>query len=378
MLTERTTAKGRPSRSLAGVGWRAEAERAQEQALPAGRVVVSCSAPLGVGGLGRHLNEIIDALNRRGQPSDCICGSNRSGASRPRRGPAVRALNAVLALPPMRLAAARGARRFSVEFDAYAARQLPAADHLIAFNGTALAQFQAARRAHFKSISLVSATAHLRRVASQYARAYRQYPLEGSWATGLVERNVAEYAQTDRIYVGSEYAWESFIEQGLPEELLSHFPLTPDPRFEPDTAPGQSATFDIVYVGSLSVAKGVPLLVDAVRALPHADMRLVLVGGWGSRGMRRFIEKACSRDPRIDVSHGDPLPRLRAARLYAHPAYCEGFGYAPAEALACGVPAIVTEDTGMKELIEPGENGMILPTGDRRALAEAIDSAYRG
>jgi glycosyltransferase involved in cell wall biosynthesis len=380
MLTERPIFKGQTARSPGREGWRAQAERAQEEALPpSGQVVVSCSARRGVGGLGRHLNEIIGALERRDQPRVCICGSDREGAAAAsRRGLPARALSTVLALPPMRLAASQGARRFSVEFDAYAAGRLPAAEHLIAFNGTAVAQFELARRTHFKTLALVAANSHLRRVVRQHALAYRQYPLERSWARSLLKRNLIEYAEADLIYVASRYAWESFIEEGFPEQALSYFPLTPDPRFGPDTAPRTSATFDVVYVGGLTVHKGVPLLIDAFRALAHADLRLVLVGGWASRGMRRFVEKACAEDSRIKAGPGDPLPRLRAARLCAHPAFEDGFAYAPAEALACGVPAVVSEDTGMKELIEPGENGVILPTGDRRALTEAIDSAYRG
>jgi len=126
------------------------------------------------------------------------------------------------------------------------------------------------------------------------------------------------------------------------------------------------------------VHKGVPLLIDAVRRLAGADISLVLVGGWGTRGMRRFIERACAADRRILVSPGDPLERLRSASVCVHPAYEDGFAYAPAEALACGVPLIVSEDTGMKELIDAPSKGLILPTGDLDALTEAIEAAYRG
>ena len=368
----------RPDAPL-GVRWRVQRARAQEAVLPRGRVLVSCAAPLGVGGLGRHLSEIVDALDRRKQTTACICGSTRaSPAASPRRPLRERALSAVLALPPIRLAATRDAREVNVEFDAYAAQRLPAADHLVGFNGSSVAQFHAARQAHFKSISLIAANSHLRRVVRQHAKAYRQYPLEGSWAPLLLERNLIEYAQADRIYVASRYARESFIEEGFPDQVLSEFPLTPDPRYEPDGARGASGRFDIVYVGSLSVAKGVPLLIDAVRRLPYADMRLVLIGGWRSRGMRRFIQRACAGDRRISNGHGDPLPHLRTARLCVHAAYEDGFAYAPAEALACGVPVIVSADTGMKDLIDPDRNGLILPTGDLSALTEAIEAAYRG
>ena len=157
------------------------------------------------------------------------------------------------------------------------------------------------------------------------------------------------------------------------------FPLTPDPRYAVDALERRSPTFEIVYVGALTVVKGVPLLIDAVRALSHPDIRLTLVGGWASRGMRRFVERACAEDRRIRTAHGDPLPHVRGARLSVHPTFSDGFGYAPLEALSCGVPVIVSEDAGMKYLIdvERGQ-GLILPTGDLTALIEAIDAAYRG
>ena len=124
--------------------------------------------------------------------------------------------------------------------------------------------------------------------------------------------------------------------------------------------------------------KGVPLLLDAFSRLAHADMRLVLVGGWKTRGMRRLLEDSRAHDPRIVVAPGDALPRLQGAGVCVHPAYEDGFAYAPAEALACGVPVIVSEDTGMKELLEPGRTGVIVPTGERDALVEALEAAYRG
>jgi glycosyltransferase involved in cell wall biosynthesis len=175
----------------------------------------------------------------------------------------------------------------------------------------------------------------------------------------------------------SRYTRESFLEQGFEESRLLEFPLTPDPRFRPQ-GEGGSPLFEVVYIGSLSVHKGVPLLVDAVRRLPYSDLRLRLIGGWGTPGMRKFIERARAEDPRILVTPGDPLPHLRTARLCVHPAYEDGFAYAPTEALAAGVPVLVSEDTGMKDLIDPGRDGLVLPTGDLDALSEAIEAAYRG
>jgi glycosyltransferase involved in cell wall biosynthesis len=372
--------------------WRAARERMQEQVMPPGRVVVSCSTPLGMGGLGRHLQEALGALARRETPGVCICDpspADEGGAGGGARldmsagggaHPAgARRLAAALA-PLTRRSPVWSTWAASVAFDLDAARQLPAgAERLLAFNGSALRQLHAARRTGMRSLSLMSANSHLRRVVRMYALAHRQYPLERPWATRLLARNLAEYALAERIYVSSQHAWESFVAEGVPAAALALFPLTPDPRFVPDPdARAAASSFDIVYVGGLSVVKGVALLIDAVRRIDRADLRLVLVGGWGTRGMRRFVQRACAEDARIVVEPGDPLPHLQRAALYVHPSYEDGFGYAPVEALACGVPAIVSENTGMKELIEPGRNGLVLPTGDLDALTQAIEAAHRG
>jgi glycosyltransferase involved in cell wall biosynthesis len=365
-------------------GWREKALRVQEAALPPGRVVVSCSAPLGGGGLGRHLGEIAGAFERVGRAGEILSGSSRGAppttamrawapaGERPRA-------NGALARLPLPISPGVRTRAFMADFDAYAAARLPGdAEHLIAFNGQALKQFRAARQAGYRSLMLVSANSHIRQVAGRHAEARRRYPLEGSWTTRLIERNLAEYERAERIFVASRYVRESFLEEGFAAERLVDFPLTPDPRYAVRPPQAPSGPFEIVYVGSLAVHKGVPLLIDAVRRLPDADISLVLVGGWGTRGMRRFIERACAADPRILVRPGDPLERLRSASVCVHPAYEDGFAYAPAEALACGVPLIVSEDTGMKELIDVPGKGLILPTGDLDALTEAIEAAYRG
>jgi glycosyltransferase involved in cell wall biosynthesis len=366
--------------------WRAQAGSEQESALPSGgAVTVSCSAPLGAGGLGRHLQELVDALDRRAQASFCISGSTRAaaeagGGGGDRGGADVAAARTGLAARALRLALPPGvrARASAAEFDAFAARRLPAAEHLIAFNGQALAQLGAAERAGYRSSTLVSANSHIRQVIRQHERARRQYPFERSWASRMLGRNLREYERADRIYVASRYIRDSFLEQGFPEDRLSWFPLTPHPRFDGVGRAPAGGTFEVVYVGSLAVHKGVPLLIDAIRRLPFEDLRLTLVGGWGTRGMRKFVERARAADRRIAAGPGDPLPRLAGAHLCVHPAFEDGFAYAPAEALVAGVPVIVSEDTGMKDLIDSPRAGLVVPTGDLDALTAAIEAAYRG
>jgi glycosyltransferase involved in cell wall biosynthesis len=341
--------------------WRQQTEARQLEALPAGHVAVTCSAPFGAGGLGRHVEEIAQALERGGRSVESLAGGLVSWAGAAPLPPGLRA------------------RAFAAEFDIRAARALAPAEHLIAFNGQSLRQQQSARRRGARSVALVSANSHMRRVVRQHQRALSRYPLEQSWARWMLPRNLREYAAADEVLYASQYIRESFLEEGFEESRLRWFPLTPDRRFD-GACPARRAagTFEIVYSGSLAVHKGVPLLIDAFRRLEHSDMRLVLVGGWGSRGMRRFVQHACAADPRISAGPGDPLRALRGASLCVHAAWEDGFAYAPAEAYVAGVPVLVSEDTGMKDMISSPDRGLVLATGDLDALTESIDAAYRG
>ena len=84
------------------------------------------------------------------------------------------------------------------------------------------------------------------------------------------------------------------------------------------------------------------------------------------------MEDWIAKEPRLTIQTGDPLPYLQKADCYVHPSYQDGYGYAPMEAMSCGVPVIVSEDTGAKENVVEGENGYIIPTGAWDAILDRI------
>ncbi len=361
--------------------WRAAVKLRQLAAVPEGPAVVACSAPYGVGGLGRILSELVEALRSSGNLAAYLSPSPKP-EDLPDPGIAARVppqVVSTLMRSPVRLSPGWSVLLENLAFDFASAPNLPRfGDHLIVFNGHARRHISTARRLRYASVSLVSANSHMEHEARRHRDAWRSYPIERPWGMRSVRTNVAEYKRVDQVYVHSRYAWESFVNEGFPAERLRLFPLMPHERFRPRTSPPSTETFNIVYIGSLSVHKGVPLLIDAVRRLRYHDLRLVLVGGWGTRGMRRHIETACAQDGRISLRPGDPLPHLLEAGVCVHPSYVDGYAYAAAEAVACSVPLIVSADTGMSELVSGYVLGRIVPTGDLDALTEALDDAYRG
>lgn len=330
-----------------------------------------CRAACGSGGLGRHLAELVEDARESGTLAAYYTEGPRAGdvAGRRVREP----LAPLLARwTPIRFSPGRSADLGFDLFDRAVARTIEPGDVHVGFSLQSLRTFRAARARGCRELRLVSPTCHVDYVHERYQEAYRRHPIERPWLNeGQRRRAKREYELADVIVVASDYVRDSFLAAGVPEEKLARFDVSAAPRFVPGERP-DDGIFRVVYVGSLSVAKGTPLLVEAFSRFPVREAELWLVGGYGTRGMRRWLAERCAADPRIHIAPGDPLVHLQRADLYVHPSYQDGSPYAPLEALACGVPVVVTEDTGTKELVGPGVNVRVIHAGDASAIVGAV------
>ena len=343
--------------------------------------LITCNAAYGVGGLGNLLADAVERARGAGEAYRYVSGGVRAGDEL--IAAAVRSSwsSALNRIPPIRFNP--GWRQYLTFdlFDRAAARRV-GAEHasVLAFAGQALRTFRRARTLGCKRLELLSPTAHINRVWRQHRRAHAQHPIERDWLSPAHrDKALAEYENADAILVVSEYARQTFIAEGVAPQKLRPFPVRVHERFRAGAASRDEddGVFRIVYTGAISVVKGVPLLIDAFERLSLHNVELTLVGDSGTRGMRRFLERVTSRDPRIRIAPGDPLPHLRRADVYVHPSYQDGFAYAVAEALACGLPVIVTEDTGARELVAEGVNGWVVPTGSVEAIHARLEQLAR-
>jgi glycosyltransferase involved in cell wall biosynthesis len=336
---------------------------------------VACAAPYGQGGLGKHFAQLVENVRAEGLLAAYYSTAIREGDELIASAIHSHLATAIAQVPPIRFDP--GQRLFVNwdRFDRAVARRLVEAEVHTGFSGQSLRTFARARKRSAVHLTLVSPTAHVDHVARQHALARRSFPIESDWLSNLLRlKCLREYALADTILVSSAYAYDSFVAEGIPHNRLRRFDLRPDSYFSPPRATsGRDGIFRIAYVGSLSVTKGVPVLLQAFSGITDPKAELTLIGGYGTRPMRRYLERACRRDARIHITQGDPLPHLRQTDVYVHPSYHDGLGLAALEALACGVRVIATEDTGMKEYLEEGVNGFIIPTGDADKLRERLE-----
>ena len=336
-------------------------------------ITISCMAAPARGRLGRHFAELIDDLRWQGRLRRYYSTALDSGGS-PSEGHLISQRR-----PWLRFR--RGSRTFAAceLFDGRVAAHLVPAEAHIGFPGQSLRTFVRARRLGASVLELVAASSHVENVARRHAEARRRWPLEEERLDERERRKVLdEYGMADLILVSSRYSRRSFLAEGVPEAKLRLWQPRPDPRFQPAARKPRDGVFRIVFVGTVSAVEGVPLLLDALDAIPRRDLQLTLVGRCSSAAMRRYVGERMSRDSRIRLAAGDPLPHLREADVLVHPSFEAGFAYGPLEALACDVPVIVSEDTGIEEHVQPGVTGWVVPTGSVEALVDRLEGLILG
>jgi len=199
------------------------------------------------------------------------------------------------------------------------------------------------------------------------------------------------YGQLDTVYVNSEEYRQSWIRHGLNPERLKILPRGLDTElFHP--ARREPAFFEkfgahngevrLLYVGRISREKDLDLLAAAYRRLRDEGLRIQLfVVGHGP-----YSEAFANSLPEAFFTgylRGNELATAYAsADIFVFPSTTDTFGNVILEAQACGLPVVVSDSGGPKELVEDKTNGLITKSHDAEDFAHAIralvtDSALR-
>jgi len=132
----------------------------------------------------------------------------------------------------------------------------------------------------------------------------------------------------------------------------------------------------IVSVGRLAKQKNFPLLLRAfARVRQRLDARLVIVGDGTERvSLERLIRELGLQDVSLPGYSDNPWRTMARADVFVLPSEEEAFGLVLVEAMACGTPIVATDALGggPRSVLENGRAGMLVPSGDVEALAEAM------
>jgi glycosyltransferase involved in cell wall biosynthesis len=165
-------------------------------------------------------------------------------------------------------------------------------------------------------------------------------------------------AKLVRIYKGHDIRW---YETTVKEDLTRY-------GLPPDAVP-------VGFVGNMRPVKGVEVLIRSAHRLPpDSRIHYLLVGEVRDRRIGRL-----ARDPRVcgrihlTGFRAEGWRLMGSCRMTVMPSLeREGLPRAVIEAMAQGIPVVVSRVGGMPELVEDGQEGAVVPPGDAVALAEAV------
>lgn len=168
---------------------------------------------------------------------------------------------------------------------------------------------------------------------------------------------------------------------------LPYIPACIDPARVPQAQPsqGSASTLKIITVAKYQKRKNLDVLIDSIHHLKktytNTNLQLTIVGNiLDSKIYSELSRKVDVLDLKKEVtlnkqmSHENTIKLLGSSDLFILPASKEPLGYSVVEAMAAGLPVIVTEEVGAKSYVQKSDNELIIKPRSVKALTQAIIS----
>ena len=172
----------------------------------------------------------------------------------------------------------------------------------------------------------------------------------------------------------SSFMAELAVSWGVAPERVTVLPNPAPSRDEADPVE-LDARPALVFAGRLTPAKDLGVLLRALVDVP--DATLTLVGDGGDRPSLEALSSDLEVGARVRFLGARPraqvLGLMAAADAVVLTSAWENFPHGLVESLAMGTPVIATRVGGVPEIVADGENGLLVPSGDASAFADAVN-----
>ena len=259
-------------------------------------------------------------------------------------------------------------------YDRWVRSLLRPGDHILSSYGYANSCFRWARR-HGGQTFLDAGNSHpshfWKIVSEEHRRWGCRYP---PVSPAHYRRSLAMMEEVDWVLAPSHFVEDSFVQNGFSSNRIVRMPYAIDLSiFQPGLSRPKNQPFTVINTGGLSLRKGTPYLLQAIKKLKERipDLRVLL-----TRQISDSIQPILAQYRDLSIEWSETLPpaalaeRLRSADLFILPSLEEGMARTALEAMACGLPVILTPNTGACDLVNEAVNGSIVPIRDSEAIVE--------
>lgn len=201
------------------------------------------------------------------------------------------------------------------------------------------------------------------------------YAFKGDENVALQEEE--EYELADYITIPSKFVEDTFIDKGISRSKLFKNNFGSNQYFSPTKSKREK--FTVLYLGNLSIRKGIPYLFQALKQL-QIDPSLVDV--WFIGSVSEEIKKMAATFQQSNwkffghVKHAELADLISQCSIAVQPSLEEGLSMVIPQMMACGTPVIASSNSGGEDIITDGVNGLIVPIRSPGSIAEKINLVF--
>jgi glycosyltransferase involved in cell wall biosynthesis len=191
----------------------------------------------------------------------------------------------------------------------------------------------------------------------------------------LHERRLRDIQLADRVIVPSDYIARVLVARGIASHKIAVIPYAADcQRFQPLAGKGHNPGCTFIFAGGITQRKGIKYLLNAWDRIRQPGWKLQLLGAL-PQNLGPLVRMLDHVEVLGKVPHSQVPNYMAAADVFVFPSLFEGSAVVTYEALACGLPCIVSSEAG--SVVRDGVEGFIIKARDVNDLAKRMDKLGR-
>ena len=219
-----------------------------------------------------------------------------------------------------------------------------------------------------------STSAHIQEQNNILAEEYKEFLNKKFQINELViESKTKEYENANIILTPSEFVKKSFEKFKFSNVETLELAVDTSLFFPIEKIKKNNNSFDIIFIGNISIQKGLHYLIEAFKKFKHPNKRLHIVGS--QTNDKDFFKKNLLMDDVIVYGHlkQENLNKIiNQCHVCVLPSVQDGFGLVVSQAGAAGCPSIVSNNAGASDIVKKNRSGFSVKARNADSISEKL------
>ena len=210
-------------------------------------------------------------------------------------------------------------------------------------------------------------------LSEEYNHLGLNYTPINSW---FIERELEEYDNADIILVPSNFVENTFLKYNINKSRVINFGSYLNNFYPIKNFNKIDNDFNILFVGQLSIRKGLHYLIEAFSKFKHPSKKLYIIGP--ETDDKFFFRNLINKNLENNIfylgtkTHKEINNFLNKSNVFVLPSIEEGMATVTLQAISAGCPVIVSENTGALEIVKKNKCGFVVPIRNSEIIKDKL------